>query len=198
MNVLAIIPARAGSKRLPGKNMLPLCGKPLVQWTIEAAEAAGLLAIVSSDDDAAIELADMGYGLRVTSVRRPPHLCDDDAPSAGLVAHVLASGVVGRHEHDTIMLLQPTSPLRTSPFIEAALGVLRCSGGPAVLSVDETTGKPNGAIYAVRTYAWEKWLSLEPPGWVPYPMSRERSIDIDTAEDFAAAEDYMRTHGWDR
>lgn len=117
---LAIIPARGGSKGVPGKNLRPLGGKPLLQYTAEAALAAPSLdrVILSSDDPAIAELG-RSLGLEVPFLR-PAEISGDTAPVSLAVAHVL--------EHlgldaipPLICLLQPTAPLRLVEDIEAAL-----------------------------------------------------------------------------
>jgi N-acylneuraminate cytidylyltransferase len=114
--VLAVIPARAGSKGLPGKNHLVLSGKPLIQWTIEAAlQTSGIdQVIVSSDDDVVINLAD---SLGVSAHRRAAALSGDTAQASAVIADALAHFP----GFQTLVYLQPTSPLRASVHIEEAL-----------------------------------------------------------------------------
>jgi CMP-N,N'-diacetyllegionaminic acid synthase len=87
--VLAIIPARGGSKRLPGKNVRPLMGKPLIAWTIEAAQRSGVIdhAIVSTDDETTAKIAE-AWGAKVPWMR-PAELATDVASSMDVINHVL-------------------------------------------------------------------------------------------------------------
>ncbi|WP_135553130.1 acylneuraminate cytidylyltransferase family protein [Paenibacillus cymbidii] len=123
--ILAVIPARGGSKGIPRKNIADVCGKPLIAYTIEpalAAHAAGLLKeVVVSTDDAEIAAVARCFGAAVPFLR-PAGLAGDKARSAGVLLHALdwfACG--GGDRFDAVLLLQPTCPLRTLADIEAAL-----------------------------------------------------------------------------
>ena len=113
--ILALILARGGSKRLPGKNIRPLAGKPLIAWSIEAARACAAIAdvVVSTDDEAIAQVA-RAHGARVPFLR-PPALAADTSTSADAALHALA---LLREEEgaafDAVILLEPTSPLRAS------------------------------------------------------------------------------------
>jgi CMP-N,N'-diacetyllegionaminic acid synthase len=112
---LALILARGGSKRLPGKNIRPLAGKPLIAWSIEAARACKAIAdVVVSTDDEAIAAVARQYGARVPFLR-PPALAADTSTSADAALHALQ---FLRDEEgaafDAVILLEPTSPLRAS------------------------------------------------------------------------------------
>ncbi len=119
---LIVIPARGGSKRLPRKNVLPLAGKPLICWTIEAALDADLDAriMVTSDDEEILSIA-RNYGSRgVIAHSRPEGLATDTSSTAdALVDAVNAERNAGR-QPKTLILLQPTSPLRNAEDIRAA------------------------------------------------------------------------------
>jgi CMP-N,N'-diacetyllegionaminic acid synthase len=113
--ILGLILARGGSKRLPGKNVKPLAGKPLVAWSIEAAVACPAMAdvVVSTDDEAIAQVA-RACGARVPFLR-PPALAADTSTSADAALHALEW--LGEHEgrsFDAVILLEPTSPLRAS------------------------------------------------------------------------------------
>lgn len=126
MKVLTIIPARGGSKGVPGKNIRPVHGKPLIAWTIECALAAKGLdrIVVNSDDDAILALA-QGYP-GIVARRRPADLARDGTPIVPVVAHALAEEEAdGGGPYDAVLLLQPTAPLREPLHIEQALGLLR-------------------------------------------------------------------------
>jgi pseudaminic acid cytidylyltransferase len=89
MNIVALIPARAGSKRIPGKNIKPFAGRPLIAYSVEAAEASGLFSriIVSTDSPEIAEVA-QSHGAQVPFLR-PPRLADDVTPTADVVLHAL-------------------------------------------------------------------------------------------------------------
>jgi CMP-N-acetylneuraminic acid synthetase len=134
---LAIIPARKGSKRLPGKNMLQLAGKPLIQWTIECAQASGSIdeICVTSDDDMVLALAE---SMNVTyRIERPASLSDDLARTTDVIEHALEECVHLGAEPSILCLLQPTSPLRTVADIDAAIELHRRSNAASVVSVSE-------------------------------------------------------------
>jgi CMP-N,N'-diacetyllegionaminic acid synthase len=117
-SVLALIPARGGSKGVPGKNVRPAGGKPLVAWTVEAAKASRYVdRVILSSDDAAIAEAAAKFGCEVPFVR-PAELATDKADSMSVVRHALGALP---ERYDLLLLLQPTSPLRTAADIDAAL-----------------------------------------------------------------------------
>jgi N-acylneuraminate cytidylyltransferase len=208
MKVLGIITARGGSKGLPGKNIKPLGGKPLIQYSIEAANDTPLERLILSTEDPKIAAVARVLGCDVPFMRPA-----DDHEG---------------YRAEAVVILQPTSPLRSSADIAAALRMLELSGADSVVSVSEVsahahpmrmlrvddgglatlfvTGEPvrnrinrrqdlprafvmNGAVYACRT---EVLFGAEPSLYgdrvVAYPMPVERSISIDVAEDWEAAE----------
>lgn len=133
-HVVAIIPARKGSKGVPGKNKRLLCGKPLVSWTIEQALAANCVGevFVSSDDGDILRIADQ---LGAVAMPRPEELSGDDVSTEAVMEyHLRRAG--GRF--DTVVLLQPTSPLRDPYDIDRALVHLEETGADSLLSVVDT------------------------------------------------------------
>jgi len=132
VTVVGLIPARGGSKGIPRKNLAPLGGKPLIAWTIEAALGSEHVAraVVSTDDP---ELADVARSLGVDVLDRPPELAGDETPMRDVVAHA------GRElvPETALVLLQPTSPLRTSRHVDDVVELLLASGADAVVSVVE-------------------------------------------------------------
>lgn len=129
--VLALITARGGSKGVPGKNILPIHGRPLIQWTIDAALSSRYIdrLILSSDDPNIIETARRG-GCEVP-FQRAAALAGDEIPSIDVVIDALAQVP----SYDIVVLLQPTSPLRSAADIDAALELMETSGAPACVSV---------------------------------------------------------------
>lgn len=130
--VLALITARGGSKGLPGKNIRPLAGKPMLAWTIEAALAAQApdRVVLSSDDEDIMAVA-RAHGCEVPFVR-PAALASDTCGSLDVALHALDSLDGG---FDTLVLLQPTSPLRLAGDIDQACRVFERSGAPSCASV---------------------------------------------------------------
>lgn len=213
-HVLALITARGGSKGLPGKNIRPAAGRPLIAWTIEAARASEYVdrTVLSSDDGTIMDVA-QSCGCEVPFTR-PAALSTDTASSIDVVMHAL-DALPGS---DMVVLLQPTSPLRTAGDIDEACRTLERTGAPACVSVcavqqspywmyrtDEggrlvplldsphrtqqrqrlpAVYMPNGAVY-VADVAWlRRTGSFLTPETVAYVMPAERSLDIDTAADF--------------
>ncbi len=138
MNVLAIIPARGGSKGIPRKNIVPVAGKPLLAWTIEAAQKSKFINMVtvSSDSDEILGVAKR-YG--AIPLRRPSSLATDNAPSGPVIMHAIESlRQKSKYMPDIVVLLQPTSPLRTHLHIDEAISVMLRKKCSAVISVKET------------------------------------------------------------
>lgn len=143
--VLALIPARRGSKGLPGKNVRSLAGKPLVAWTIESALAATSLdhVVVSTDDPLVVDIA-AAYGLNPPFLR-PADLSSDTATTVDVALHVL--DFLDQNEGRTfeyLVLLEPTSPLREPADIDGVVRRLVDSGGEleAVVTVGRTRHSP--------------------------------------------------------
>ncbi|MBI4886462.1 MAG: acylneuraminate cytidylyltransferase family protein [Acidobacteria bacterium] len=135
MIVLGVIPARGGSKGIPGKNLAPVAGRPLIAWTCDAARASRLLTHVAvSTDDERIADAARARGVE-TVLRRPAPLSADDTPMLPVLRHALAEFERTAGPVETVVLLQPTSPLRRGEHIDAAVRLLRESGADCVVSV---------------------------------------------------------------
>lgn len=132
--ILAVIPARGGSKGLSQKNVLDLCGKPLISWTINASLESNCISktIVTSDDANILKVA-AKYGAE--TILRPKHLATDSAIITPVITHVLESLGNTIDEFDYIALLQPTSPLRTSLHIEQAFKIMLEAKADSVISV---------------------------------------------------------------
>ena len=119
-SVVALIPARAGSKRVPRKNTRPLGGHPLFAWAIATAREAGIFdgIIVSSDDEAVARLAGGTYGAHV--VARPPALATDYSPDIAWVVHALDTLRAHGRSFDAFAILRPTSPFRRGEWVRRA------------------------------------------------------------------------------
>jgi CMP-N,N'-diacetyllegionaminic acid synthase len=129
VDVVGLIPARGGSKSIPGKNLADVAGKSLLAWTVEAArEARSVTRVVVSTDDDAIAEASAALGVEV--LRRPSELAADDSPMLDVLLH--AAGAVGG---EALAVLQPTSPLRRAEHVDGAVALLEESTADAVVSV---------------------------------------------------------------
>jgi len=135
--VLGIVPARGGSKGVPGKNVRPLAGRTLLEYTARAARESGVLDRVILSTDSA-EIADTGRraGLDVPFMR-PVMLASDDTPMLPVIQHALESLARDGWSADMIVLLQPTSPLRRPDHIRAAVTTLRDTKADSVVTVVE-------------------------------------------------------------
>ncbi len=225
--ILAVIPARGGSKRLPRKNLRPLRGRPLLQWSVSFAIKTGLCeAVVISSDDP--EIVECGKAAGATSFGlRPQELSGDHATSVDVALHELQNAEEKYGAFDYLALLQPTTPFRKQQRMQDALDLLEAH--PDALSVvgvsavsampyhmftmdTESRVKPlfpdhlqmrtqdlpktvevNGSLYLVRTPALKKYRS------VYFGTSRavlcddpREMVDIDTIDDFAAAETLLK------
>jgi CMP-N,N'-diacetyllegionaminic acid synthase len=135
MGTIAIVPARAGSKGIPGKNIKPLCGKPLLAYTAEVIRAAGIFdrALLSTDSE---EIAEVGraFGLEAPFLR-PKELARDDTPMLPVIENALSFLERGGARVDIVVLLQPTQPLRTAADVVRAVDLLKVTGCDSVASV---------------------------------------------------------------
>lgn len=135
MRVLAIIPARGGSKGVPGKNIKLLGGKPLLQYTLESANESQLMTrVILSSDDASIIATAEALGLEVPFIR-PANLATDQAKSIEVVQHAVQYLEEKGEFFDAVCLLQPTSPFREKGFIDAAIEKFIQTGVDTLLSV---------------------------------------------------------------
>lgn len=214
---LAIIPARGGSKRLPRKNVLDLCGKPLISWSVESGLKSKYIdkVIVTSDDDEILSIS-KEYGAEI--IRRPDELASDTATTFDAIKHTIDN----LEKYDYIVLLQPTSPLRDEKHIDEAIELLVEKNADAVVSVCEMDHSPlwsntlpqdgnmnnflrdevlnkrsqdlakyyrlNGSIYICKTNKLLKAQSfMLKENIFAYIMDRKSSVDIDDEIDFKMA-----------
>jgi CMP-N,N'-diacetyllegionaminic acid synthase len=131
-SVAALVPARGGSRGIPRKNLIPLAGRPLLAWTLDAAlSSSAVTRTVVSTEDAEIAAAARQLGAEVLA--RPVVLAADDTPMRDVIAHALGE----LSPLDALVLLQPTSPLRRAEHVDAAVQLLRETGADSVVSVVE-------------------------------------------------------------
>ncbi|MFI5203711.1 MAG: cytidylyltransferase domain-containing protein [Flavobacteriales bacterium] len=140
--ILFFIPARGNSKGLPRKNIRLMASKPLIAWTIEAALQSGIKGrVVVSTDSAEISEIAVKYGAEVPALR-PAELALDKTPTMDVVFDFLKKEKVNGYVPETIVILQPTSPLRTAKHISKALDFFNKSGFQSVVSVCEVEHHP--------------------------------------------------------
>lgn len=135
--ILALVPARGGSKGLPGKNLQPLAGHSLIEYAARVARESAIVdrAVLTTDAEA-IAAEGRRVGLDVPFLR-PSHLAQDDTPMLPVIEHALAALADDGFVPDMVLLLQPTSPLRTAEHLRAAVRLLRDSRADSVVSVIE-------------------------------------------------------------
>lgn len=212
--IIAIVPARGGSKRVPKKNIKDLKGKPLLEWTLDAAYKSKMLdEVVLSTDDKDFE--EFVYRGEVV-VRRPAYLAQDWSRSVDVVLDAIKL-----KDNCIVVCLQPTSPYRTAEDIDNAVNLYLKHRCESVVSVVEAGKKqcwmlkergnyirpiyghkyinrrtqdlpkiyiPNGAIFVSSKNYLLKYQSFYTDFILPYVMPLERSIDIDDFKDFEIAE----------
>ncbi len=214
--IVAIIPARGGSKRVPGKNLRDFRGLPLIAHSIQDALLSKQVTrtIVSTDDDAIVSVS-LEYGAEV--VRRPPSLASDTATSESALLHVLDElKAKDGYEPELVVFLQCTSPGRDPEDIDGAVATLRDSGADSVLSVcrfdkyiwvgGETSAKPlnydyrrrwrdqdfppqfmeNGSIYVSSLRVLRGEKNRLGGKIALFEMPKEKSFQIDHEEDLMA------------
>ena len=144
MEILGIIPARGGSKGIPDKNITPVLGRPLLAYTCEAAlNSSGLNRVILSTDDSDIAHVAASFNIEIPFLR-PAELAQDDTPSLPVLQHA----VRWLHKNegyipDAIMILQPTSPLRTSNHIDEVVELMDTTGADTIVSVTEVPHRFN-------------------------------------------------------
>lgn len=133
MQVLGIIPARGGSKGIPGKNLAPVLGKPLLAYTADAAHASQRLTrVILSTDDEDIAALGRQLGLEVPFMR-PPELARDDTPTLPVLQDCIRRLAAVGQNYDAVFILQPTNPLRLPSDIDGAIDLLKLTGADSVI-----------------------------------------------------------------
>jgi N-acylneuraminate cytidylyltransferase len=212
-SVLAIIPARGGSKGVPRKNIREVAGKPLIAWTIAEAKKSKYIdrLILSSEDKEIIQVA-LEYGCEVPFVR-PSELAQDDTPGIAPVLHAIVN-LPEKYEY--VVLLQPTSPLRSVADIDECIAKCALADSNACVTVTQAEQSPywmysvshegsvvpivkndgylrrqdlptayvlNGAVYVARTDWLKRAKQFVAAETKAVIMPAERSLDIDTEDD---------------
>lgn len=211
--IVAFIPARSGSKRLPNKNSKELCGKPLIAWSIECAMNVQIIdeIVVTTDDFAVKEICKKYPKIKV--VDRPSELATDLATTEDVLVHAI--NTLDKEPYYGV-LLQPTSPLRSSKEVEGAIIALHDSKKSVAVSFTPTPKPANfyfvedeagnieridsksslylitGSIYVFNTKDFMATKKLVQNDTLIYKCSDVSSVDIDTISDFNYAEAVLR------
>lgn len=137
--ILGVIPARGGSKGIKRKNVHPLAGKPLIQYTIEATRKSRYISrvVVSTDDS---EIAELVANMELEVLRRPDDLAHDDTPMVPVIQHVVRSLAEDGYQPEIIVVLQPTAPLRRSEHIDDCLDLISATNINSVISFSPVPG----------------------------------------------------------
>tara|TARA_B110000967_G_scaffold208664_1_gene261646 strand:+ start:2005 stop:2706 length:702 start_codon:yes stop_codon:yes gene_type:complete len=219
--ILAIIPARAGSKGLQRKNVIDLAGKPLIAWSIEASLKSKYISktLVSSDDNEILNISKK-YG--ADTLKRPDEFATDISSSEQVISHALNAI---NETYDYVILLQPTSPLRDVDDIDNAFKTFFSTDAKELISTSAIDNKilkafkektngfiegisnneypfmrrqnlpktfmSNGAIYIIKTDEFLKSNSFFTDKTISYLMDDMKSLDIDTLNDLEKIKKYI-------
>lgn len=185
MNISCIILARGGSKRVPRKNIMEFCGKPLIVWSIEQAKDSQYIedVYVSSDDEEILKISAEHGAIKI---ERPQDLAVDSALSDPGLAHALGN----MNGADIVVFLQATSPVRETNDIDDAITQLLMSGKDSLFSVSPSH-EENGSIYIFKSDAFKKCRNRKAGCTMVYPMPKWKSCEIDYPEDVKVCEYYM-------
>lgn len=172
--VLAVVPARGGSKRAPKKNITEFRGKMLIQWAFESARPSCYIdRLVLSTEDA--EVAQIARNIGYEVIDRPPEFATDTATCEDVLRHVFSI-----YPADWIVLLQPCSPLRSTEDIDVSIELAQRTGSCITYGTD---GIKNGAVYVARKDILAHY-NFSFLGATIHYMSTTRSLDIDYPGDF--------------
>jgi CMP-N-acetylneuraminic acid synthetase len=191
LKILALIPARGGSKRLPGKNIKALGGKPLIAWTIEAALQSNVHKVVVSTDCEDIAAVAKAHHASVPFIRPLEHAQDESGVS-GVIDHCLEFYAEQGESFSHILLLQPTCPLRIAADIDAAINLMLDKKASGVFSVCEVDHSPLWANTIPADGSFDDFLREEVAG--------VRSQELPTyyrvngAIYLLSVEEYQKTH----
>jgi len=214
--ILAVIPARGGSKRIPDKNIKLFCGHPLIKYSIDAAKGSKYLdrVIVNTEDTIIAKIAEE-LGANIPFMR-DASLASDSTSSVEVILDTIRWFESKHESFDILVVLQPTSPLRNSNDIDTALELMINKGSLSLVAVNEnhekeifykyvddkgvvvneqifdvknsSLNKLNGALFIMNWTFIKSNKSYYYDNTIAFPMPAERSIDIDTPLDFEIAE----------
>lgn len=190
--IKAVIPARAGSKRLKGKNKRLFCGKPLFCWTIDLALEIKEIdeIIITTDDEDILMYCYENYNDfdRIQIKRRAKKFAKDCTPTWKVLEDLYHSDLVDKDS--VILLLQVTSPLRTKEDLEMAINMYKENdkGVVSVYKIDQKTYIRDGSVFVD---SYENWIKNGTADGQYFLIDKERAIDIDNEQDFELAQKIM-------
>jgi CMP-N,N'-diacetyllegionaminic acid synthase len=230
LNIVGLIPARGGSKGVKRKNIRLLCGRPLLQYSLEVAKQSKLLTHIycSTEDD---EIKETCSNLNLALIHRPDSLSKDDTPSFDVIKHTVITLESKGIKPDYVVLLQPTYPFRSVEDIDIPIDIAINNCAESVVSISpvpkhfhpnwqlkiskegdlgffigeknnlskivvrrqdlEETFFRNGSVYVISYDTIMKKNSIYGDKTLPYIMRSETQINIDTEDDFQAAERHL-------
>lgn len=161
MQILIIIPARGGSKGVPRKNIRPLGGKPLIQYSIDAARQSTHRSdiVLSTDDE---EIADVGLRSVIEVIKRPEELARDDSLVMDAVRHVIDEKLKQGFTYDLLVLLEPTAPFRTGADIDQTIKILLDQSADSAATFSETETPPT-RIWRINNHKPEPFIKGADP-----------------------------------
>lgn len=223
MRIVAVIPARGGSKGIPRKNLKPIAGRPLIAWTIEQALAVPGIRVIVSTEDPEIAGVATHYGAEV--MERPAELANDTTATEPVVEHVITELVARRERPDAVMLLQATSPIRLPGTLVRAVKEFQAGGAdsmvgvvpqapflwswgfPAQADYDFTTRprrqelrpeqfryRETGSVYLTKTEIYERNHNRLGGRIGLFIMDEVEGCDLDTPADWQVAEQRLLDH----
>lgn len=224
MNIVAVIPARGGSKGIPRKNVRDIAGRPLIAWTIgQALEVRGLRVIVSTEDD---EIASVARTFGAEVIDRPGELARDDTATEPVVEHVIGELTRRGERPDVVMLLQATSPVRLPGTLARAIAEFEELGADSTLGVvpqapflwhagfpsradydfrnrprrqelrpDDLRYRETGSVYLTHTEIYEREHNRLGGRIGLFVMDEVEGSDLDTLADWQVASERLRAMG---
>lgn len=220
IKLLAVIPARGGSKSIPRKNIKDLAGKPLIYWTIKTAQDSGVLdrIVVSTDDQ---EIADISQGFDVEVIMRLAKLAEDTSPTEDALIHCLDYlKEKDNFEPTVILTLEPTAPLRSAETIKGVVELYKTTDADSVMTVEsehechmnlidgkidfliknpprrrqdrKPLYKENGGTYLTEIFVLKEKRKVLGNSLYGYVLPRNETVDINDILDFQIAEAIMK------
>lgn len=183
MSAIAVIPARGGSRRIPRKNIRPFFGKPIIAYSIEAAQRSGLFeeVVVSTEDEEIAEIS-IKYGAHV--LIRPRHLAQDEIGTQEVMAHA----IYAYPQHEIACCIYPTAPMITTNDLLRGMDSLLIHGMNYAISVNAEPLYDAGQWYWGYSRAFFHRAPLIGPHTAMIPIDKERVCDINTEADWVRAE----------
>ncbi len=181
--MIAIIPARGGSTRIPRKNIRAFHGKPMLAHAIKVAQDAGLAVHVSTED---VEVARVAAIYGASIVQRPIALAENDIGTQAVMRHAVKT--LGLSANTEVCCIYPCTPLLTAVELRKARILLESEWTQYVVAVNEANGGDTGWFYYGKAQAFANCVPLWGVNTRVFPIATERAVDVNTPEDWARVE----------